>query len=247
MFAKTWVGGQPSSDNDDTIDRIRRMANESGITRLDKSRSLRERVEQAIAAAIISGEMAPGELFSAPALAARFEVSATPVREAMLNLEKRGLVKAVRNKGFRVTDVDSESLSQLAEVRQLLEPAAMALLAPRFTRQMAAAARVQAAQIVAGAVNEDLAAYLEADRTFHLMLLGYLGNPYLVEIVADLRERTRLVGLKSLLNTDRLEASAQEHHEIVDLLQAHEAEAVQKLMHRHISHVTGWWSGEDEG
>lgn len=222
------------------------MADESGITRLDKFRSLRERVEQAIAAAIISGEMAPGELFSAPALAARFEVSATPVREAMLNLEKRGLVKAVRNKGFRVTDVDPDSVAQLAQVRQLLEPAALALLAPRFTPQMAAAARVQAEQIVAGAMNEDLAAYLEADRTFHLMLLGYLGNPYLVEIVADLRERTRLVGLKSLLNTDRLEASAHEHHEIVDLLEAHEAEAVQKLMHRHISHVTGWWSGEDE-
>jgi len=223
------------------------MAAESGITRLVKSSSLRERVEKAIGAAIISGEMAPGELFSAPALAARFDVSATPVREAMLNLEKRGLVTAVRNKGFRVTEVDSGSLERLAGVRQLLEPAALALLAPQFTIQMAAAARVHAAQIVAGAVNEDLAAYLEADRTFHLLLLGYLDNPYLVEIVADLRERTRLGGLKSLLHTDRLEASAHEHHEIVDLLEAHDAEGVRKLMHRHIGHVTGWWSGADEG
>src|SRR5690606_8605969 len=54
------------------------------------SQSLRDRVESTLAAAIISGEMPPGELYSAPVLAARFQVSATPVREAMLNLEKRG-------------------------------------------------------------------------------------------------------------------------------------------------------------
>ena len=222
------------------------MANASGIVPLGKCASLRERVERAIAAAIVSGEMAPGELFSAPALAARFGVSATPVREAMLHLEKRGLVQTVRNKGFRVTEVDSDALARLAEVRQLLEPPAMAQLASSFTAEMAADARTLAARIVAGAEQEDLAAYLEADRTFHLLLLSYLGNRYLVEIVADLRERTRLVGLKNLLNTDRLEASAQEHHQIVDLLQAHDAQAVEQVMRRHIGHVTGWWSGEDE-
>jgi len=222
------------------------MTSASGIVPLDKSASLRERVEQAIAAAIVSGEMAPGELFSAPGLAARFGVSATPVREAMLHLEKRGLVRTVRNKGFRVTEVDSDALARLAEVRQLLEPPAMAQLAARFTDAMAAEARTLATRIVTGAEQQDLAAYLEADRAFHLLLLGYLDNKYLVEIVADLRERTRLVGLKSLLNTDRLEASADEHHEIVDLLQAHDARAVEQLMRRHIGHVTGWWSGEDE-
>lgn len=60
------------------------------IGKLRQASSLRQQVEEEIAAAIVSGEMAPGELVSAPTLAARFEVSATPVREAMLNLEKRG-------------------------------------------------------------------------------------------------------------------------------------------------------------
>ena len=50
--------------------------------------------------------MRPGVVYSAPALAARFGVSATPVREAMLDLAKEGLVSAVRNKGFRVTEVE---------------------------------------------------------------------------------------------------------------------------------------------
>lgn len=218
----------------------------SGITRLTHGQSLRARVEQAIAAAIVSGEMAPGEIFSAPGLAARFEVSATPVREAMLNLEKRGFVTTVRNKGFRVTEVGHESLTRLAEVRHLLEPESLARLAGSFTAEMAAEARRLAEAIVAGAASEDLAGYLEADRRFHLLLIGYLENPYLTEIVADLRERTRLVGLRSLLHTDRLAASAQEHHQIVDLLEQHDADGVRTLMHRHIGHVTGWWSGAEE-
>ncbi|HEY9293697.1 MAG TPA: GntR family transcriptional regulator [Microlunatus sp.] len=216
------------------------------FTRVRHTASLREQVEQVISAAIISGEMEPGALFSAPGLAARFEVSATPVREAMLNLEKRGFVETVRNKGFRVTEVDPKALTQLAQVRHLLEPEAMAMLAPDFTTAMATEARELANEIVRGAAEEDLARYLAADRRFHLTLIGYLGNPYLVEIVGDLRERTRLVGLKSLLQTHRLQMSAEEHLQLVDALEKRDADVASKLMHRHIGHVTGWWSGEDE-
>jgi DNA-binding GntR family transcriptional regulator len=64
--------------------------------------SLREQVSHALRAALIAGELRPGVVYSAPVLAAGFGVSATPVREAMLDLAKEGLVEVVRNKGFRV-------------------------------------------------------------------------------------------------------------------------------------------------
>ena len=95
-------------------------------------RNLRAHVEQALSAAIITGELAPGTLLTVPTLATQFEVSATPVREAVLDLESRGFVESVRNKGFRVTEVSPESLRQIAEVRQLLEPPAMEQLARNF-------------------------------------------------------------------------------------------------------------------
>jgi DNA-binding GntR family transcriptional regulator len=222
------------------------MATRSGIGRLRHATSLRAQVEQAIAAAITSGELRPGELFSVPGLAERFAVSATPVREALLNLEQRGFVEPVRNKGFRVTQVDREALTKITEVRMLLEPEALAQLAADFDASMAVEARALAERIVAGAAADDLAGYLAADRRFHLTLLGYLGNPHLTTIVADLRERTRLTGLQDLRHTDRLQTSAAEHHELVDLLEAHDADGVRDLMRRHVGHVVGWWSGEDE-
>ena len=69
--------------------------------------SYRERVVDALRAALIAGELRPGEVYSAPALAGRFGVSATPVREAMLDLVREGLVDTVPNKGFRVTAVSN--------------------------------------------------------------------------------------------------------------------------------------------
>ncbi|MET9169300.1 GntR family transcriptional regulator, partial [Streptomyces cellulosae] len=57
--------------------------------------SYRERVADALRAALIAGELRPNEVHSAPALAARFGVSATPVREALLDLAKEGVVVQV--------------------------------------------------------------------------------------------------------------------------------------------------------
>src|SRR5882672_10851460 len=64
--------------------------------------SLRDQVRRSLEAAMVAGELRPGELYSAPALGERFGVSATPVREAMLDLARDGFVVAERNRGFRV-------------------------------------------------------------------------------------------------------------------------------------------------
>ena len=78
--------------------------------------SLREQVADALRAHLVSGRMRPGVLYSAPKLAAEFGVSATPVREAMLDLVSEGLVDVVRNKGFRVTHLSDAELDAMQPV-----------------------------------------------------------------------------------------------------------------------------------
>ncbi|SMQ72545.1 transcriptional regulator, GntR family [Plantibacter sp. VKM Ac-1784] len=218
----------------------------SAIRPAEERLSLRAQVERAVSAAIISGELAPGTMISVPTLAVQFNVSATPVREAMLDLEKRDFVEAVRNKGFRVTVVSEASLRNTAQIRQLLEPPAMADLAEVFDHESLPALRQQADDIVAGARDGDLTRYLEADQAFHLALTAKLGNPLLVELVADLRGRTRLVGLAAMLDSQQLDRSAVEHHELLDALERGDGVAARELMHRHIGHTTGWWAGKPE-
>src|SRR6476646_1993756 len=79
--------------------------------------NLRQQVRRALEAAIVAGELKPGELYSAPALGERFGVSATPVREAMLELSKDGFVVAERNRGFRVLEVSERDLDEISKIR----------------------------------------------------------------------------------------------------------------------------------
>lgn len=213
------------------------------ITPLEKA-NLRERVLRALRAAIISGELTPGEVYSAPSLAARFGVSATPVREAMLDLAKENLVVVVPNKGFRVTVVDEEQLDQITAIRRLLEPPVVAEVTDLIPAEDFAGLRQLAQEIVDGARAGDLAQYTEADREFHLRLLGYSGNQRLVDLVAELRGQTRLVGLASLLDRGYLVSSAREHLDLLDLMERRDAAAVEIFMVRHINHIQDLWSGK---
>ncbi|MFD0309080.1 GntR family transcriptional regulator [Streptomyces sp. NPDC127119] len=206
--------------------------------------SYRERVADALRAALIAGELRPGEVHSAPALAARFGVSATPVREALLDLAKEGLVDTVPNKGFRVTAVSEKQLDEYTHIRSLIEiPTTVGLAASAAPADLAAL-RPVAQEIVTAAAAGDLIAYVEADVRFHLGLLALAGNDHLVEVVGDLRKRSRLYGLHALVEAGRLEASAEEHLEILDALVARDEGAVRAVMTRHLGHVRGLWAAE---
>ena len=209
-----------------------------------KKPSYRERVADALRAALIAGELRPGEVYSAPGLATRFGVSATPVREAMLDLAKEGLVDTVPNKGFRVTAVSDKQLDEYTHIRSLIEIPTTAQLASAADPAALEALRPVAREIVTAAAAGDLIAYVEADIRFHLGLLALAGNEHLVEVVGDLRKRSRLYGLHALVETGRLEASAEEHLEILDALVARDEEAVRAVMSRHLGHVRGLWAAE---
>ncbi|HEX6358399.1 GntR family transcriptional regulator [Actinophytocola sp.] len=205
--------------------------------------SVREEVANALRGAIISGEMRPGELYSASSLAERFGVSATPVREAMLDLAKQGLVEAVRNRGFKVTEISEADLDQITQIRQLLEPTAAADALPRIAADELATLRELAAAIVDAAAEGDLVSYIGADHEFHLRLLSAAGNTRLVRIVDDLRAQTRLYGLSALVASGRLADSAQEHVEMCDLIASGDAKKLKKLMSTHLGHTRREWAG----
>ena len=207
-----------------------------------KKSSYRERVADALRAALIAGELLPGQVYSAPALATRFGVSATPVREAMLDLAKEGLVDTVPNKGFRVTAVSEQQLDEYTHIRSLIEIPTVVELATTADPVSLEALRPAAREIVQAAVAGDLIAYVEADTRFHLGLLALAGNAHLVEVVGDLRKRSRLYGLTPLVKSGRLLASAEEHLELLDALVARDEEAVRSVMTRHIGHVRGLWA-----
>ncbi|MGN6686098.1 MAG: GntR family transcriptional regulator [Actinomycetales bacterium] len=205
--------------------------------------SLRERAADALRAALVAGEMRPGVTYSAPSLAAQFGVSATPVREAMLDLAKEGLVEPVRNKGFRVTELSDRDLDEITELRSLVEVPTVGAIARRHDAAAVEALRPLADEIVASAEARDLIRYIDYDRRFHLGLLALAGNDHLVETIRDLRARSRLYGLQQLAEAGELTASAREHAALLDRVLAGDSRGAVELMRHHIGHVRGVWAG----
>ncbi len=208
--------------------------------------SLREQVSRALQAALVAGELRAGEIYSAPSLAEEFGVSATPVREAMLDLVKDGFVEVVRNKGFRVLEVSEADLDQISQIRLLLEVPTTVRAAAVLTAENFEHLAEVAGEITSSASCGDIISYLDADRRFHLELIASAGNPRLVDLVDRLRRQTRLSGLANLARTGRLVASADEHHQILAALRAGDADAATRLMNAHIAHTRGLWAGRDE-
>ncbi|MER7418311.1 GntR family transcriptional regulator [Micromonospora peucetia] len=208
--------------------------------------SLREEVAHALRAAIVAGQIRPGTIYSAPTLATQFGVSPTPVREAILDLAKEGLITIVKNKGFRIRSLSERELDEITEIRELLEIPVVADQVGRLSAEQLRELRVLAEAIVRAASRGDVVAYIEADSEFHLTLLRAGGNLRLVETVADLRNRTRLYGLDALVRDGRLVDSADEHVQLMDLFAAGDRAAVVELMRSHLRHVRGIWADRPE-
>jgi DNA-binding GntR family transcriptional regulator len=211
---------------------------------IDGPRTLREQVAHALRAAVVAGEMRPGVVYSAPVLARQLGVSATPVREAVLDLVQQGLVEPVRNRGFRVTVLSERDLDEITALRMLIEVPTVASLATHGAD--VSGLQSLAERIERAAADSDLIGYVEADRRFHLALLAFAGNRWLVEIAGDLRARSRLYGLAGLAERGMLVESAREHTALLDRITAHDEPGARALIERHISHVRGPWAGNDE-
>jgi DNA-binding GntR family transcriptional regulator len=220
-----------------------------GLPTIGERTSLRERVAESLRAALVSGRMVPGTTYSIPALAEQFGVSATPVREAMLDLVNEGIMSAVPNKGFRVVELSDAELDQITELRRLLEVPTVGELAGAIDRAAIRRLRSLAAAVSDAARRGDVVGYVEADRELHLALLAEAGNPRLVEMVGRLRDQSRLYGLEQLAADGVLVDSAAEHMRLIDALESGDRRAAERVMAHHLDHVRGIWASrrEDRG
>ncbi|MEW1776830.1 GntR family transcriptional regulator [Streptomyces sp. NPDC086777] len=193
--------------------------------------SVRGQILDALRTALVSGELAPGEVYSAPALGERFGVSATPVREAMQQLAQEGAVEVVPNRGFRVVERGARELAELAEVRALIEVPVLLRLARSVPAERWAALQPLAEESVRAAASGCRATYAGADRAFHRAVLALAGNEQLVQIAEDLHRRAvPLHGARADLMAD-----AAEHAALLEALASGELDAVRRLATGHFA------------
>ncbi|MFD4987775.1 GntR family transcriptional regulator [Streptomyces sp. NPDC058374] len=195
--------------------------------------SLREQIREHIVDGIVSGRWKPGERIVERRIAAELEVSQTPVREALRELETLRLIESAPNKGVRVRDLTAADLEEIYPVRAGLEQIAAELAAPRLAADVSL-------------LEPSVAALYEADRLAD-------GESQVRHTVAFHRELVRAAGNSVLLHTweglgievftalsirwlgTRQQSYAEEHQALVDAFRAQDPD----IGHLVKSHVLG--------
>jgi DNA-binding GntR family transcriptional regulator len=207
-----------------------------------KAESLRERVAQALAQALASGELVSGELLSVPALAERFDVSATPVREALLKLASRGIVTPVRNRGFRVTHLTRRDVEEQVELRGLVEPLMVAEATPRIEGCALAELRALVLSESEAAHAGDPVGLLEHHHAIHLGLLAWCDNQAAVELIRALLDEERLRGALRGASARKLFELTRGDDELVESVTARRADAAADAVRSQLETLRRLWT-----
>lgn len=196
--------------------------------------SMQDRIRLAVEGEILSGERPPGSTIDDRALAARFQASRTPVREALLMLAAQGLVHIAPRAGIYVRRASIDELVAALEAVGELESVLAGLAARRASP--AQHDRLREALATASALAEagDLRGYDSANLALHDAIYAGSGNPVLVDTVRQLRRRLAAYRQRSTRHPGRLKASDSEHRRIVEAIVAGDAGTASDAMRQHI-------------
>lgn len=204
----------------------------------ERRATLTDRATDALRAAIVEGRLRAGELYSVAQLAEQLGVSRTPAREALLLLERQGMVRFERNRGARVLETSARDIDEIFALRLLLEVPAAETAARRAVEagdeELLAAVTQELAEMAARLEPPNENAFMAHDRAFHQLLLGAAGNARLAAIVEDLRDHVHLRGASTVGRGRDLRAIYDEHVAIVEALRNGDPAAVGEAMRRHL-------------
>ena len=172
-------------------------------------------------------------MYSVPSLATALGVSTTPVREALLELARSGLIEPLRNRGFKVVAPTLTQLRNLFDMRELLELFAAEQVALKRKKDLSGL-RILADDIAKAVVSGSVPDYLETDRRFHHALTEEADNELLTETVMGLRDKMRLYGIGTEAGRERQRDSVAEHYQIVELAEIGDADGLKALLRHHI-------------
>jgi DNA-binding GntR family transcriptional regulator len=194
-----------------------------------RSRSLATQVYERLRLAIIARDYKPGEVLNETALAASFECSKTPVREALRRLQSEELVEVIPFKGYLVTQASLRDAQDLLELRAGLEGQAAELAASRALD--ADLDRLEAlAQI--GFIQGDPEShriYNQANRKFHLEVARAARNQRLYTLVETVFDQLNRLLMVDLSNADPAEV-VREHQDLVQALRLRRPAHARKIM-----------------
>lgn len=193
-----------------------------------------DRAYERIKADIFDFRLLPGDRFSEPELALRLAVSRTPVREALLRLEREGYVTVAPRSGWQVRPLDFTLFDNLYDVRLILETAAVRRLC-EMTPQPTLEGLREAWLVPRTQWLQEPRVVATLDEEFHATLVAATGNDELARMHLEVTERIRMIRRMDFLKPHRVRATYQEHAQILRHILRRQADSASLLLRSHIA------------
>ena len=209
---------------------------------IHRSKSLHEQTYQALRTNILSGRLVPGDRLVETQLAQQLQVSRTPIREAMRQLQREGLIAGDANEGLRVTSISAEDAICLYDCRIGLEQISVAGACERITPaqlQTLENSILQAEALMqrssSGLASDSISTQLlDLDYQFHQTIAESSGNKWLVELLNQVFDKMTLLRLQTTRQNPKVLELRVEHHQIFEAIAQGDREVAVATIRSHL-------------
>lgn len=183
---------------------------------------------------IINIELIPGSAVSENELSAALELSRTPVREALIELSRMGLVEILPQRGSYISKINYDIIEESRFMRLVLENAILKLACESISDEWLQALKQNLSASKKCAEESDYSRFLELDNQFHRLLFESVNKSWTYEIIHSQMvhfDRLRMLAVKSIKNIKTIE----DHEDLIYAIERRDYELAEMLMTRHLT------------
>jgi DNA-binding GntR family transcriptional regulator len=194
---------------------------------------LADQVYDQIMQAIRHGAIAPDDRIVQEKLAEEFEISRTPIREALFRMEQEGILELAGRGGFRIRKLDAQEIAEMYGARSAIEGFAARTLAE--TNDKGICDRLRDTIRQAEDLNEiTVPAYFDANRSIHRAIVEATGNRYMLEFFDNIWNRGSSFTLFASIQLADLSKSLGDHMALIDAIETGNGSVAAEKMISHI-------------
>lgn len=197
----------------------------------DRGSGLGDVVFAVLRKALREGVFQPGDRLREEQIAEHFQVSRTPIRDALRRLSERRLLEASGGRGLMVRRLDRSEIFELYQMREILEGTAARLAAENVT-----AVEITLLRDLheAFAAADDARQWAQINKQFHDAIAGAVRNRYFHSPLEELQDFLALLGGTTFAVDGRAGSAVQEHQRILEAIAAHDADGAERAAREHI-------------
>jgi DNA-binding GntR family transcriptional regulator len=201
---------------------------------LKDSPSLDKLAYEKIKEAILNFQFLPNQALVEGDLASQLGISKTPVRDALMRLEKEGLVTRIAYKGTYVSDVNNQDMANIFDIRIVLEGLAIRLATEAICEDDLNHMDILIHKHETALKNHDVSSASAINNEFHNLIVDHCSNPLLQQMLHNLDDHLKRYRLLSVSQGMRYDKSIPEHRAIYDALKERDPDKAEQAMQQHL-------------